>query len=130
MYSAADYPVTLRPLYPADGRRIPDICGAPPELRGELTTRLGTFPLFNFWGPAADVASSRWIAGCARYVYDTYRPTLTLVDLPHVDYNLQRLGPPHPDIRQDLHRPPVYIGVTSRVILISPPPSPKSCAVG
>ncbi len=110
MYSAADYAVTLRPLYPADGRKIPDTCAAPPELRGELTTRLGTFPLFNFWGPAADVASSRWIAGCARYVYDTYRPTLTLVDLPHVDYNLQRLGPPHPDIRQDLHSIDVICG--------------------
>ena len=102
MYSTATYAVTPRPLYPADGRKIPDIYTEPPELRAELTARLGAFPLFNFWGPAADIVSSRWIAACARHVYDTRRPTLTLVYLPHLDYNLQRLGPQHPDIRKDL----------------------------
>jgi predicted AlkP superfamily pyrophosphatase or phosphodiesterase len=102
MYSSADYAVTPRPLYPADGRKIPDIYTEPAELRDELTSRLGAFPLFTFWGPGADVTSTRWIADCARYVEDTYRPTLTLVYLPHLDYNLQRLGPRHPALRQDL----------------------------
>ncbi|CAN5173479.1 alkaline phosphatase family protein [soil metagenome] len=102
MYSSADYSVTPRPLYPADGRKIPDIYAEPAELRDELTAKLGQFPLFNFWGPKANIRSSRWIADCARYVYDTRRPTLTLVYLPHLDYNLQRLGPDHPDIQRDL----------------------------
>jgi predicted AlkP superfamily pyrophosphatase or phosphodiesterase len=30
------------------------------------------------------------------------KPTLTLVYLPHLDYNLQRLGPDHPDIARDV----------------------------
>jgi predicted AlkP superfamily pyrophosphatase or phosphodiesterase len=102
MYGAPDYAVTPRPLYPADGRKIPDIHAEPPELRQELTARFGAFPLFNFWGPGADIASSRWIAGCARYVWETYRPTLSLVYLPHLDYNLQRLGPDAPALRRDL----------------------------
>lgn len=102
MYSSATYSVTLRPSYPADGRKLPDIYTQPPELRNELTARLGTFPLFNFWGPAANIVSSRWIVDCTRYVYGTYGPTLTLVYLPHLDYNLQRLGPRHPDIGKDL----------------------------
>jgi predicted AlkP superfamily pyrophosphatase or phosphodiesterase len=102
MYSSADWGVTPRPLYPADGRKIPDIYAEPAELRDELTAKLGQFPLFNFWGPKANIRSSRWIADCARYVYDTRRPTLTLVYLPHLDYNLQRLGPDHPDIQRDL----------------------------
>jgi len=102
MYSSADFSVTPRPLYPADGRKIPDIHAEPPDLRAELTDKLGVFPLFNFWGPKAGIASSRWIADCARHIYDTRRPTLTLVYLPHLDYNLQRLGPGHPDIRKDL----------------------------
>jgi len=94
--------VTPRPMYPADGRKIPDIYTEPPELRQELTARLGAFPLFDFWGPGAGIRSSRWIADCARHVYDTRRPTLTLVYLPHLDYNLQRLGPRSPRIRDDL----------------------------
>jgi len=102
MYSTATYAVTPRPMYPADGRKLPDVYTEPPELRAELQGRLGTFPLFNFWGPTADITSSRWIADCARHVYDTRRPTLTLVYLPHLDYNLQRLGPRHPALRKDL----------------------------
>ncbi len=102
MYSAVTYSVTPRPMYPADGRKIPDIYTQPPELREELTARLGPFPLFHFWGPGADIVSSRWIADCARHVYDTRRPTLTLVYLPHLDYNLQRLGPTPSAMRADL----------------------------
>lgn len=102
MYSSATYSVTPRPIYLADGRKIPDIYTEPAELHDELQARLGAFPLFNFWGPNADIRSSRWIAECARHVYDTRHPTLTLVYLPHLDYNLQRLGPSHPAIRRDL----------------------------
>ncbi|MBA4160247.1 MAG: alkaline phosphatase family protein, partial [Gemmatimonadetes bacterium] len=102
MYSSADISVTPRPLYPADGRKLPDIYAHPPELRSELTEALGTFPLFHFWGPRADIRSTQWIAECARRIYDARRPTLTLVYLPHLDYNLQRLGPDHRDIARDL----------------------------
>jgi predicted AlkP superfamily pyrophosphatase or phosphodiesterase len=102
MYSTATWSVTPRPMYPADGRKIPDIYTQPAELREELNARLGAFPLFRFWGPGADLVASRWIADCARHVYDSRRPTLTLVYLPHLDYSLQRLGPGHPAIRQEL----------------------------
>jgi predicted AlkP superfamily pyrophosphatase or phosphodiesterase len=103
MYSTADWAVTPRPIYWADGLKLPDVYTEPDNLHDELVTRLGEFPLFNFWGPNADITSTRWIAACARHVYDTRRPTLTLVYLPHLDYNLQRLGPAHPDVAADLH---------------------------
>src|SRR5512144_842672 len=61
MYSSADIAVTPRPMYPADGRKLPDIYTAPAGLRDELQQRLGQFPLFRFWGPAADIISSQWI---------------------------------------------------------------------
>ena len=102
MYSSATWSVTPRPLYPADGRKLPDVYSTPIELRDELQTKLGTFPLFSFWGPATDISATRWIADATRYVYDTRRPTLTLVYLPHLDYCLQRLGPNDPRLAQDL----------------------------
>jgi predicted AlkP superfamily pyrophosphatase or phosphodiesterase len=102
MYSSADWAVTPRPIYWADGLKLPDVYTEPADLRDELVARLGEFPLFNFWGPNADITSTKWIARSARHVYDTRRPTLTLVYLPHLDYNLQRLGPDHPDIAADL----------------------------
>lgn len=102
MATTADIGVTPRPMYPADGRKLPDCYAYPAGLREELTKLLGPFPLFRFWGPATDIASSAWIARCAQHVRETRRPTLTLVYLPHLDYNLQRLGPDHPAIGRDL----------------------------
>ncbi|MFQ5757120.1 MAG: nucleotide pyrophosphatase/phosphodiesterase family protein [Acidiferrobacterales bacterium] len=102
MHSSADIGVTPRPMYPADGRKIPDCYTRPADLREELNRLLGPFPLFHFWGPTADIVSSQWIGRCALHVRETRKPTLTLVYLPHLDYNLQRLGPAHPDIGQDL----------------------------
>ena len=104
MYSTADWSATPRPMYPADGRKIPDHYAHPAELRDELNAKLGMFPLFKFWGPMADIASSRWIADATRHVMATRKPTLTLCYLPHLDYNLQRLGPDlsHPRLIQDL----------------------------
>lgn len=104
MHSTGNYTVTPRPIYLADGRKLPDIYTQPGELREELNQRLGQFPLFQFWGPAAGIMSSQWIADCAQYVYDRQKPTLTLVYLPHLDYNLQRFGPRHPAIRRDLQQ--------------------------
>jgi predicted AlkP superfamily pyrophosphatase or phosphodiesterase len=98
MYATADVTVTPRPMYPADGRKLPDIYTQPPGLREELQGELGAFPLFKFWGPAAGIESTRWIARSALRVFEREQPTLTLVYLPHLDYDLQRLGPSHPAI--------------------------------
>lgn len=102
MYADVNWSVTPRPSYPADGRKIPDIYSEPPELRDELQGRLGKFPLFNFWGPTADIRSSEWIADASLDVWRQYHPGLLLVYLPHLDYNLQRLGPSHPAIAADI----------------------------
>jgi predicted AlkP superfamily pyrophosphatase or phosphodiesterase len=104
MYSTADYTVTPRPMYPADGRKLPDVYTVPAQLRDELQQRLGTFPLFNFWGPKASIESSRWIAEAAKHVERTSSPTLTLVYLPHLDYNLQRVGPGAAAAREDVRQ--------------------------
>jgi predicted AlkP superfamily pyrophosphatase or phosphodiesterase len=102
MGAGTDYTVTPRPIYKADGRKVPDCYSDPPDLRDELTAKLGPFPLFQFWGPATTIASSRWIADAACHVMRTRDPTLTLVYLPHLDYGLQRLGPDDPAITRDL----------------------------
>jgi predicted AlkP superfamily pyrophosphatase or phosphodiesterase len=104
MYGSADWSATPRPMYPADGRKIPDHYTHPSELHGELDAKLGPFPLFKFWGPMTDISSTEWIARATLYVMETRKPTLTFSYLPHLDYNLQRLGPDlaHPTVQQDL----------------------------
>jgi predicted AlkP superfamily pyrophosphatase or phosphodiesterase len=93
MYSTVDVSVTPRPMYPSDGRKIPDVHTYPAVLRNDLQRDLGTFPLFQFWGPATNIASSQWIADASMHVIGRYNPTMTLVYLPHLDYCLQRFGP-------------------------------------
>lgn len=102
-YSSCDIVLQARPIYKADGRKIPDCYAHPPQLRDQLHSPvgsggLGRFPLFNFWGPMANLTSTRWIADAAIRIDHSHRPTLALVYLPHLDYGLQKLGPLHPDI--------------------------------
>lgn len=102
MYNPADTSVTVRPMYPADGRKLPDIYTTPIELRPELNQKLGSFPLFNFWGPNSNILSSQWIADCALYTLEQKQPNLEMVYLPHLDYALQKKGPAHASIASEL----------------------------
>ncbi len=110
MYSSVDYAATPRPMYPADGRKIFDIYTKPMELREELKSDLGPFPFMTFWGPRAGIESSRWIAESAKWIEEKQRPTLNLVYLPHLDYNLQRLGPSDPAVGSDLRKIDEVVG--------------------
>jgi predicted AlkP superfamily pyrophosphatase or phosphodiesterase len=110
MYSTADWSITPRPMYPADGRKVFDIYTAPMSLRDEIKKDLGEFPFAAFWGPAAGMkspqggpdAASKWIAESAKWIENRHQPTLSLIYLPHLDYNLQRLGPAHSGIGRDV----------------------------
>lgn len=93
MVTEADWSVTPRPVYCADGRKLPDCYSNPPELREKFNRQFGQFPLFNFWGPATSLVSSDWIGKAAMAIEEMFQPTLNLVYLPHLDYCLQRVGP-------------------------------------
>ncbi len=100
MYSGVDYSITPRPIYRADGGKFFDIYSWPYSIRAEIKEELGEFPFFGFWGPAAGVNTpqgaadcvSRWIAAAAKWVEKRFSPTLNLIYVPHLDYNLQRMG--------------------------------------
>lgn len=104
MYSSADFSITPRPLYPADGRKVFDVHTQPMEMRDELKADLGPFPFPAFWGPAAGIASSEWIAASAKWVEEKHSPTLSLVYLPHLDYPLQKDGPLAANIPDELRK--------------------------
>lgn len=104
MYADVEWSVTPRPSYPADGRKIFDSYSEPPELRHQLQEKYGVFPLLKFWGPGANIESSRWIAEASVDVLKQHRPSLLLVYLPHLDYNLQRLGPHDSRIAEDIRQ--------------------------
>jgi predicted AlkP superfamily pyrophosphatase or phosphodiesterase len=118
MYGKVDWSITPRPMYPADGRKFFDIYSWPSNIGEEIKSDLGEFPFFGFWGPAAGVDSvkgkadcvSRWIANAAKWIEDKHQPTLNLVYLPHLDYNLQRLGPDNGAVGPDLEAIDMIVG--------------------
>lgn len=102
MYSSADFSITPRPLYPADGKKVFDVHTQPMGMRDRIKKDLGPFPFRYFWGPASGIQSSAWIAESAKWVEEKHWPSLSLVYLPHLDYNLQRVGLDAGHINQDL----------------------------
>lgn len=91
--AAVDFSVTPKPHYGADGSKVFGITGTPDGLCTRLEARLGPFPFHTFWGPRAGLPCTRWIAQCAAEVLRSEHPELTLVYLPHLDYDPQRFGP-------------------------------------
>jgi predicted AlkP superfamily pyrophosphatase or phosphodiesterase len=90
--AAVEYSVTPKPYYAADGNKAFGIFGTPAGLTDRLERSLGPFPFHTFWGPSAGLPCTRWIARCAAELIEAERPELTLVYLPHLDYDPQRLG--------------------------------------
>ncbi len=81
------YSATPKPHYGCDGSKVFDILD---HTECKLTERLGPFPFFSFWGPNAGLPSSRWIADASAIVLKEKQPQLTLIYLPHLDYDFQR----------------------------------------
>ena len=103
MYSSADFSVTPRPQYHSDGVKMPDCYSYPADLRDKLQKKFGTFPLFKFWGPGANIECSKWIADASMEVDRENDPTLTLIYLPHLDYCLQKFGTDFAKIAKELN---------------------------
>ena len=80
--------VTPKPHYGSDGSKVFDVLD---QTGCELTKTLGDFPFKSFWGPAAGLPSSQWIAESSVCVMQRHQPKLTLVYLPHLDYDFQRM---------------------------------------
>jgi len=102
MYAEVSASITPRPHYPADGRKLFGLYSSPPGLHERIEAQIGEFPFPGFWGPAAGIASSRWIVDCALLEFQLNRPDLQLIYLPHLDYSLQRVGPDHPSIAAEV----------------------------
>lgn len=85
-----DYYASPRPFYASDGSKA---FGIVDKTECRLEEKLGPFPFHSFWGPGAGLPSSGWIARASALVMKEKEPDLTLVYLPHLDYDYQRFGP-------------------------------------
>ncbi|SIN82277.1 Predicted pyrophosphatase or phosphodiesterase, AlkP superfamily [Singulisphaera sp. GP187] len=96
--AAVEISVTPKPHYGADGNKAFGITGTPDGLTEQLERELGPFPFRTFWGPGAGLPCTDWIARCAASLLKSAPPDLSLVYLPHLDYEPQRQGPTNSDM--------------------------------
>lgn len=92
------FSLTPKPYYGADGDKVFAIAGQPTALPDRIQKSCGPFPFFTFWGPKAGLPATEWIARAAAEVIRQHEPHLTLVYLPHLDYEPQRRGPSGTDM--------------------------------
>ena len=85
--SGVRYSCTPKPHYGCDGSKVFDVLDF---TECDLTTSIGPFPFFSFWGPHAGLPSTQWIAEATALVMRRKKPQLTLAYLPHLDYDFQR----------------------------------------
>lgn len=88
-----DISITPKPYYAFDGRKHFDVLSTPAEFGDTIRKKIGDFPFAAFWGPLAGIESTRWISAAAALTLLDERPHLSLVYLPHLDYDPQRYGP-------------------------------------
>ena len=91
--AAVDISVTPKPFYGSDGNKVFGIHGTPTGYTELLERKLGPFPFATFWGPLAGLPCTDWIGRCAAEILRSDHPDLTLVYMPHLDYDPQRFGP-------------------------------------
>ena len=101
MPDAADIVLTPKPEHTPDGKTVASCFSRPHDLYQRLTAKLGAFPLHQYWGPLASLPSSQWIINAAMDIWRHDPVDLQLLYVPHLDYNLQRLGPDHPAVAKD-----------------------------
>ena len=89
----ADYVCTPAPIHNPDGTESLWCYTRPLELYGQLREVLGDFPLQHFWGPAANIKSTEWIAASAAFAARQWQPKFFYIYLPHLDFAAQRSGP-------------------------------------
>ena len=78
---------TPKPYYGCDGSKA---FGILDKTECQLTEQHGDFPFFAFWGPKAGLPATEWIARASATVIRNHQPELSLVYLPHLDYDYQR----------------------------------------
>ena len=81
------------PIHKHGGGMIMRNYTQPPEMGDLLARRLGTFPLYRYWGPLASPKVGRAVVANFEAMVEESEPDWALLYLPTLDYAAQREGP-------------------------------------
>ncbi len=97
-----DLVLSPAPIHKHHGGMIQDFYSKPNNLYKDICCELRKkFNLFNYWGPFTSLKSSNWICDATiSLLKNGTAPDLLFTYIPHLDYDLQRLGPDHKKIKK------------------------------
>ena len=98
----ADFIVTPAPIHDADGTTRLWCYSKPEGLYQTLLDEFGHFPLQHYWGPLANIESTRWTIQAACRLIERQAPNFHYIYIPHLDYAAQKFGPDSEPARQSL----------------------------
>jgi len=97
--ASADFIVTPAPIHDPDGTTKLWCYSKPESLYPQLLEALGHFPLQHYWGPLANIQSTKWILDAAAWLAAKHAPNLQWIYIPHLDYAGQKFGPNSPEAK-------------------------------
>ncbi len=90
---SADVILSPAPIHKHNGGMLMSNYSKPLSLEKELKDKLGTFPLYRYWGPLAGCQIGNKIVSHVEETVLTTDPDIVFTYLPTLDYDLQRYGP-------------------------------------
>ncbi len=118
--AAADFIVTPEPIHHSDGRTESWCYSKPDGLYQQLAAELGHFPLHHYWGPLANIESTKWIIAGAQWLIRRHDPDFHYIYIPHLDYASQKFGPDSAQAVEALRELDVVLGEFNEFVMSSP----------
>ena len=91
--ASADFIITPSPIHEDDGGMKLWCYSKPDGLYQQILDELGHFPLHHYWGPLANIESTRWILAGASWLIDRHTPNFHWIYIPHLDMRPRSLAP-------------------------------------
>jgi len=109
--AAADFIVTPAPTHEPDGTTKLWCYSKPDDLYTRLIDAFGHFPLHHYWGPMANIESTRWILDAAAWLVEQAAPNFHWIYIPYLDYAGQKYGPNSPQAARAVEELDELLGV-------------------
>lgn len=118
--AGADFIVTPAPIHEPDGSMKLWCYSKPDGLYPQLLEALGHFPLQHYWGPLANIESTKWILRAAAWLHERQGPNYHWIYVPHLDYAAQKFGPDSPQAKASVVELDRELGVFAEAIAKTP----------
>jgi predicted AlkP superfamily pyrophosphatase or phosphodiesterase len=109
MFANSDFVITPRPIHLENGQIDMWCYSRPPNYYEEVSSSIGEFDLYSYWGPFASFKSTEWISKAVEFTLEKHKPNLLFAYFPQLDYPSQKFGKNSSEVKEDLKKIDVVV---------------------